>query len=95
MEIHDILAKQVIDGEVLISEANRQSLIDEFEECMDLLDAERREKNYDWNSDISIPEFASHHLTQSSLDAGQYFQTREFVTAYLAVWSPPSRAAIA
>lgn len=82
-EIDDILADQVITGEVLISEANRQPIIDEFEECVDLLDAQRREKNYDWNSDISIPEFASHHLTQSSIDAGQYFQSRDFVTAYL------------
>jgi len=91
-EIQDILADQVINGEVLISEANRQRDIDEFEECMDLLDAERREKNYDWNSDISIPEFASHHLTQSSLDAGQYFQTREFVTAYLEDESEQAKA---
>ena len=91
-EINDILASQVIDGEVLIAEANAQSRNDEFEECLDLLSADRREKNYDWNSDISIPEFASHHLTQSSLDVAQYFQSREFVTAYLEEGSEAAKA---
>ena len=82
-EISQILCSQIIDGEVLVSEANQQRRNDEAEECFDLLDAERREKDYDWMSDIRLPEFASHMLTQSSLDVSQYFQTREFATAYL------------
>lgn len=82
-EIPDILCDQVINQEVLVSESNQEDSNSEFEQCMDLLAAERREKDYDWMSDIRIPEFASHMLTQSSLDVGQYFQTREFVSAYL------------
>ena len=82
-ELEKILCSQVINGEVNISEMNQQSSNDEFEECVSLLDSERREKEYDWMSDIRIPEFASHALTQSSLDVAQYFQTRDFVEVYL------------
>ena len=82
-DIETILCDQLINDEVMISESNQEDSNSDFEECMDLLGAERSEKNYDWMSDIRIPEFASHMLTQSSLDVGQYFQTREFVSAYL------------
>ncbi len=94
-EIEKILCSQVMDGEVNISESNLEDSNSEFEQCMDLLSAERSEKNYDWNSDIHIPEFASHWLTQSSLDVGQYFQTREFVTAYLEDGSEDAKEAAA
>jgi hypothetical protein len=82
-DIETILCDQIINREVLTSESNLEDSNIEFEQCLDLLAAERREKDYDWMSDIRIPEFASHMLTQSSLDVGQYFQTREFVSAYL------------
>ena len=82
-ELEKVLCFQVINGEVNISEMNQQSSNDEFEQCVSLLDSERREKEYDWMSDIRIPEFASHALTQSSLDVAQYFQTRDFVEVYL------------
>lgn len=82
-ELEKILCTQVINSEVNIAETNQQRSNDEFEECVSLLDSERREKEYDWMSDIRIPEFASHALTQSSLDVAQYFQTRDFVEVYL------------
>ena len=34
-------------------------------------------------SDIRIPEFISHVLTQASIDANQYFSTKDFVEVYL------------
>jgi len=82
-ELEKVLCSQIINGEVNIAEMNQQRSDDEFEECLSLLDSERREKDYDWMSDIRIPEFASHALTQSSLDVAQYFQTRDFVEVYL------------
>lgn len=91
-QIEDILVKQIINGEVGVSEANQQPQNDEFEEIVSLLDGERREKNYDWNSDIGLPEFASHQLTQSSIDVGQYFQTRDFVEVYLEDESDEAKA---
>ena len=91
-QIEDILVNQIINGEVAVSETNQQTQNDEFEEIVSLLDGERREKNYDWNSDISLPEFASHQLTQSSIDVGQYFQTRDFVEVYLEDESDEAKA---
>ena len=91
-QIEDILVDQIINGEIGVSETNQQPQNDEFEEIVGLLDGERREKNYDWNSDISLPEFASHQLTQSSIDVGQYFQTRDFVEVYLEDESDEAKA---
>jgi len=91
-DIETILADQVIVGEVQIAEENQQDSNDDFEQFVSLLDAERRDKMYDWMSDIRIPEFASHHLTQSSIDVGQYFQTRDFVEVYLEDESDEAKA---
>uniref|UniRef100_A0A6M3KUW4 Portal protein n=1 Tax=viral metagenome TaxID=1070528 RepID=A0A6M3KUW4_9ZZZZ len=82
-ELERILVDQIINGEVAVSESNQQYSNDDFESMIALLDSERTEKEYDWMSDIRIPEFASHMLTQSSMDVGQYFQTRDFVEVYL------------
>ena len=91
-EIEKHLCRQLINNEVDISDTNQQSANDEYEVCISLLDAERREKDYDWMSDIRIPEFASHVLTQSSVDVGQYFQTRDFCEVYLEEGSEIAKA---
>ena len=82
-DIEKIILNQVHNGEVNIAESNNWRSNDEFELCMNLLEPERRDKEYDWMSDIHVPEFASHFLTQSSIDVSQYFQTRDFVEVYL------------
>jgi len=82
-EMNDKLASQIIDDEFNTVEGNNDSDNDEFEEFMDLFNSERQRKDYDWMSDIRIPEFASHMLTQSSLDVDQYFSTRDFVEVYI------------
>ena len=92
IKIQNILTDQVINGEVLVSETNQQFSNDDYEDMISLLDAERQEKNYDWQSDIRIPEFASHVLTQSSIDVSQYFQTRDFVEVYLQDESDEAKA---
>ncbi len=75
--------KQVIDDEVTMAKSNNQIKVSEMELAIDMLEAERTEKNADWMSDIFIPEFASQMLTQSSIEANQYFQTRDFVEVYI------------
>lgn len=80
---NDILAKQIIDKEYEVYKTNKGTETNEFESFIDLLASERQEKQYSWMSDIRIPEFISHILTQSSIDVGQYFQTRDFVEVYL------------
>ena len=69
-------------GEYEIHKTYSQQDNEDFETYVALLDADRPEKEYEWMSNISIPEFASHVLTQSSLDVAQYFQTRDFVECY-------------
>ena len=78
----DKLLAQIVD-EWTTAGANRQIDDEDFESYVDLLDSVRQEKEYDWNSDIRIPEFVSHVLTQSADDVGQYFQTRDFTEVYV------------
>ena len=77
------VVKQVIDDEMEIAKSNNQWKISDMELAIDMLEAERTEKNADWMSDIFLPEFASQMLTQSSIEANQYFQTRDFVEVYI------------
>ena len=86
-EIHpDIQAHiigQVVDSEYRIAKSNQQTASADYESYVGLLDSLREPKQYDWMSDIRLPEFQSRILTQSSIDVSQYFQTRDFVEAYL------------
>lgn len=81
--VEDVLANRIFKDEYLISLANQEEDNAEYENLLDMLDGQRDEKNYDWQSDIHIPEFISHYLTQLSIDVGQYFNTRDFVEVYL------------
>ncbi len=77
------LVKRIVDNEYETAKTNRQSDNDDFEKYIDLIEGQRVEKDYDWMSDIRLPEFFSHIVTQSSLDVSQYFQTRDFVEVYI------------
>lgn len=81
--IEGAMVNKLAVGEYETYKTYSQQDNEDFETYIALLDAERPEKEYDWMSDISLPEFASHILTQSSLDVAQYFQTRDFVECYL------------
>ena len=72
---------QKIGNEYDTAKTNR--VAEEYESYIDLLDSERGEKDYDWMSDIRLPEFISHMLTQSSIDVEQYFKTRDFTEVYI------------
>lgn len=82
-EIEKQVADRVITNEFNTAKRNRKNDIDDFESYISLLDSVREPKQYDWMSDIRIPEFISHVLTQASIDANQYFQNRDYVEAYL------------
>ncbi len=81
-QIQDHLLSQIVNGEYEVSKRNQQMFISDFESYVDAFDAIRAPKTYDWQSDISIPEFASHMLTQCSVDS-QFFSTRDFTEVYL------------
>ena len=62
---------------------NRSLEQSEFEEMIDIFDNIRSRKDYDWMSDLKIPEYMSQLITQSAIDANTYFKTREYTEAYL------------
>lgn len=82
-EIESQLSLWIVDGEYRTSESNQSFKNEDFRDMIDLIDSERGQKDYDWMSDIRIPEFPSQMLTQSSIDVAQYFQTRDFTEVYL------------
>jgi len=82
-QVENQLAQIVVDREYHAGKQNQKRDFADFEAYIDMFDAERAEKDYDWMSDISIPEFASQSITQSSIDVGQYFQTRDFVECFI------------
>lgn len=79
MDVKEVLVNQIFDNEVKVAERNQEISDSDYESYLGILDNERDEKNYKWQSDIRIPEFVSHSLAQSAIDVGQYFGTRDFV----------------
>ena len=82
-DVESFLARIVVDAEYIVAKTNQSRDAADFESYVDMFDAERTEKEYDWMSDIFLPEFPTQMLTQSAIDVSQYFQTREFVDVYL------------
>jgi len=82
-QIEDIIINKVINHEFRNSQSNRDIEANEYLDFLRLIDSEREPKQYEWQSNIKIPEFVSHVLTQSAIDANQYFQTRDFVDVFL------------
>lgn len=69
--------------EYSVSKNNYAAENSDFEANLDMLECKRNEKDAEWLSDIFLPEVPSIFLTEASIEAGQYFQTRDFVEAYL------------
>ncbi|MBU1082791.1 MAG: hypothetical protein KKB59_20140, partial [Spirochaetes bacterium] len=83
VEIEDRITNQVVSIEYETGLSNKSLENDDTERVMSMFDSYRREKNYDWQADIHIPEFLSQVLTQAAGDAAQMFVDRRFVTAFL------------
>ena len=73
---------QIVE-EFQTAKRNQKNSFDDFEKVIDILECERTEKDYEWLSDISIPEYASIYNTEASQWANQYFPSRDFVDVYL------------
>ena len=89
--IEAMLASIVIDDEVKTSQQNARTSRIMFEDMIDMLECKRSKKEYQWMSDIFIPEYASQVLTTAARDAGQYFADRDFVKSYLQDDSPEAK----
>lgn len=92
-DIESRMASDIVSGEYQTGVDNNQRLRDDFQDFVDLLDAERGEREYEWMSDIRLPEFASIFLTQSSMDVASYFTQREFVDVMLEEGTPDAETA--
>uniref|UniRef100_A0A6M3KZC0 Portal protein n=1 Tax=viral metagenome TaxID=1070528 RepID=A0A6M3KZC0_9ZZZZ len=73
----------VIQDEWNTGSQNLQAEINDFDAAIDMLEGVRSSKNYEWMSDIDLGEFVSIILTDSSIMANQYFQSRDFVDVYV------------
>ena len=73
----------VIDSEYTVGLSNKDYDNEEFQSYIDMFECERTEKNADWRSDISIPQFFSLIVTQASNDAAPFFSSRDFVESYV------------
>ena len=73
-DVENRVGQIVVDREYRTAQRNGSNANEDFESYVDLFDAERSEKEYDWHSDIFIPEFPTHMLVQSSEDVAQMYQ---------------------
>ena len=82
-EIKQLVQKSVIDDELTNAKSLTDRNAETFDSLVDMIECNRNEKDYDWMSDIFVPEFASVLLTDASDWANQYFTTRDFVEVKL------------
>ena len=83
ISIENALANRVVLNEYQVAETNAEQANNDYQSYIDMLSCERTEKNYDWRSDVSVPEFTTLHLIQQGLSATQNFSTRDFTEVYI------------
>ena len=88
-ELEKKINKDVIEREWGLSPSDNR----EYQAHLDMFDSIRSEKNYKWQSNISMPEFATHMLVQSANDVDQYFSSLDFVETYVMNDSDEAQAA--
>jgi hypothetical protein len=82
-DIEGAVLKVVHDKEYNRQKADDNVRTTEFQSIVRMFENEHDEKDYDWMSDVSLPELPSIILTDASMWANQYFQTRDFVEVRL------------
>lgn len=90
-EEDSVLASCIFRDEYELAKLNQSADNASFEATIDLLECNRSEKDYDWMSDVFIPDFPSIILTDASNFASQYFQSRDFVEVYLSSSDPQAK----
>ena len=81
--VKEYVKKTIVDDELTSAKSLTDESGDTFDSLIDMVECNREEKEYEWMSDIFIPEFASVMLTDASDWANQYFTTRDFVEVKL------------
>ncbi len=67
-------------GEYQTGKANNIQDNEDFEAALDMFDNVRTERDYDWQSNIPIPEFLNAIQGQTADDANAYFARKEYVS---------------
>lgn len=83
VDIESSVTKIIHDEEWLRQKEADSVRTNDFEAVVRMFENEHDEKDYEWMSDISMPELPSIILTDASMWANQYFQTRDFVEVRL------------
>lgn len=86
-EIQTILVKKVLEN-YEIGKQNNEMDSSNYEAYLDMYDCVRNDREYDWHSNIFIPEFLSQMLIQSSIEASTRHVSRDYVNVYLASSDP-------
>jgi hypothetical protein len=77
--VEDVIVKNIY-SEYTIGESNNTEDNQNFEAALDMYDNVRTERDYDWQSDIPIPEFLNAIQGQTADDANAYFARKEYVS---------------
>jgi len=91
-DVENALASIVIDHEYPAGAKNMEAEIAEYESLVEKVDGNRPDKNYQWQSDITLGYFIAHMLTDASNWAMQYFSSRDFCNVYLEGLEPDDKA---
>jgi len=90
--VEDIIVKR-IHGEYLTGESNNTDDDRDFELALDMFDNVRGDRDYDWQSNIPIPEFLNAIQGQAADDANAYFARKEFVSVNIQSTDPDKQEA--
>lgn len=90
-KLENHVKRVIIDSEFEIAKSNNTGAMSDFESIIDMIECKRTEKDYEWMSDIFIPEFPTISLTDASDWANQYFQTRDYVEVKLENANPTDK----
>ncbi len=77
--VEDVIVKH-IHSEYTTGESNNLQDNSNFEAALDMFDNVRTERDYDWQSNIPIPEFLNAIQGQTADDANAYFARKEYVS---------------
>jgi len=82
-EVAQYVSAIILDSEFDTAQSNAKIDIADYEAAVDMLECKRTEKDYDWMSDVFLPELPAIILTDAGGWAAQYFQTRDFIEVKL------------
>jgi hypothetical protein len=82
-ELENAVSSQVVDSEYHLKVAQSKDTISDFLGLLDMIECVRTDKDYDWMSNVMLPEFPSIWLTQMGDAAVQMFRTRDFVQIFV------------